>query len=68
MDIIMGQDISQIQDSLNMMGSSLNYSSKIKNPSHHHLIDWSQVHCFYEDSEGDLSELKCSIVSSELFA
>ena len=31
MDLIMGQEISQIQDSLNMMGSKLNYSKKIKN-------------------------------------
>ena len=55
LDLIMGQDISQIQDSSNMMGSSLNYSKKIKNPRRQHLIDWSQVHCFYEDSEGDLN-------------
>ena len=50
MDLIMGTDISQIQED-----SNLNFSKKIKNPRRQHLIDWSQVHCFYEDSEGDLN-------------
>ena len=32
-----------------------NLSMRIKKGKRQHLIDWTQVTCFYEDSEGDMN-------------